>query len=914
MATSYTSNKKIGALDTASTPLAATNELVINQGGDILKTPLSAIEAKVFDAKTPATTTPAGTEVVVIRKTDNTISQVALSDIVPALNITTEKIADGAVIDAKIGTISSAGRVANTATTATSANTVNAIVARDGSGNFSAGTITATLAGSATGSAATLATGRTIALTGDVSGTTGTFNGSANVSAATTIANNAVTTAKIADASSTTTGVTNSKLRHSAALSVIGRGSNSGGFVADIAAASDHHVLRRSGTSLGFGQIATDGIADSAVTQVKMGNITATGGTAARSLADRFADVVNAKDFGAVGDGVANDSPAIQAAVTFCSENKKPLYVPNGTYRLATRVQLNDTAAPYVNMMGAGTSETIFTVNGAENSSGAFYFYKNGSQLSAKISDISIRAIAQSGSCGTALHIEENQGGAASIAGVSLRNIFITSPDIVTSTGGVNDIATPAYWTRGVVVKNSPRPVLTNVVVGNPSQRFATEPDDTDVEISQNENATNSKFGVLFKDDSVDYLGNYGIDVSDCYSPLIDSCMARHYKVGFYAFSDARRVEGGRFINCVAVAVKDGIRIDAATARGVEPSLTILGGHMNYRDNGVYIRKRKQIYIERILFYHSNPFQGDANYGQRAEDSEGTAYDIRLEQCHDAKILNNRMERSSTSNRNGIRMTNWDAGGGRQPDLRVLGNSFDGRFSAGVRLDAVPSKEQYVEPEIGINFWGFGVGEQIKFGSAASGIKRAPHVAQLMTDRFTPVVVGGSMVNLDAVISPDQCFFSRIGNTVSAFGRFSINPTATGTACQFDIEAPILLTFPIQDLVAGSSYTILFVGGSDFTTVGAANNNVGTVFTATGPNTTQLSGGGLATRNTSLLSVDDGAGFIVHCGSGSSPVNAFGQVFPSGTGKIRFRFLPHGQPATNPAATFYYFNFSYELK
>jgi hypothetical protein len=649
-------------------------------------------------------------------------------------------------------------------------------------------------------------------------------------------------------------------------------------------------------------------LADGAVIQAKIGTITATGGTAARSLADRFADVVNAKDFGAVGDGVANDAPAIQAAVTFCSENKRPLYVPNGTYRLATRVQLNNTAAPYVNMMGAGTSETIFTVNGAENSSGAFYFYKNGSQLSAKISDISIRAIAQSGSCGTALHIEENQGGAASTESVSLQNIFITSPDIVTSTGGVNDIATPAYWTRGVVVKNSPRPVLTNVVVGNPSQRFAPEPDDTDVEISQNEDATNSKFGVLFKDDSADYLGNYGIDVSDCYSPLLDSCMARHYKVGFYAFSDARRVEGGRFINCVAVAVKDGIRIDAATARGVEPSLSILGGHMNYRDNGVYVRKRKQIYIERILFYHSNPFQGDANYGQRAEDSEGTAYDIRLEQCHDAKILNNRMERSSTSNRNGIRLTNWDAGGGRQPDLRVLGNSFDGRFSAGVRLDGVPSKEQFVEPEVGINFWGFGVEEQIRFGSAASGIKRAPYVAQLMTDRFTPVVVSGSMVNLDDV-SPAQCFFSRIGNTVSAFGRFNINPTATGTACQFDIEAPILLTFPIRDLVAGSAYTILFVGGSDFTTVGAADNNVGTVFTATGPNTTQFGGGGLATRNTSLLSVDDGAGFIVHCGSGSSPTNAFGQVFPNGSGKIRFRFLPHGT-----ASTFYYFNFSYELK
>jgi hypothetical protein len=42
------------------------------------------------------------------------------------------------------GTITTAGKVANSATTATSLNTSNAIVARDASGNFTAGTITAT--------------------------------------------------------------------------------------------------------------------------------------------------------------------------------------------------------------------------------------------------------------------------------------------------------------------------------------------------------------------------------------------------------------------------------------------------------------------------------------------------------------------------------------------------------------------------------------------------------------------------------------------------------------------------------------------------------------------------------------------------------------------------------------------------
>jgi hypothetical protein len=78
------------------------------------------------------------------------------------------------------------------ASNATSANTNSTIVARDGSGNFSAGTITAALSGNAT-TATTLATGRTIAMTGDVAYTSGSFNGSANVTGTATLSNSGVT-------------------------------------------------------------------------------------------------------------------------------------------------------------------------------------------------------------------------------------------------------------------------------------------------------------------------------------------------------------------------------------------------------------------------------------------------------------------------------------------------------------------------------------------------------------------------------------------------------------------------------------------------------------------------------------------------------------------------------------------------
>jgi hypothetical protein len=52
--------------------------------------------------------------------------------------------ASAAIVDTKLATIATAGKVSNSATTATNANTASAIVARDASGNFTAGTITTT--------------------------------------------------------------------------------------------------------------------------------------------------------------------------------------------------------------------------------------------------------------------------------------------------------------------------------------------------------------------------------------------------------------------------------------------------------------------------------------------------------------------------------------------------------------------------------------------------------------------------------------------------------------------------------------------------------------------------------------------------------------------------------------------------
>lgn len=76
-----------------------------------------------------------------------------------------------AIADTKLATISTSGKVSNSATTATNSNNPSTIVARDASGNFSAGTITASLSGNVTGNVSGSAASFTGSLAGDVSGT-----------------------------------------------------------------------------------------------------------------------------------------------------------------------------------------------------------------------------------------------------------------------------------------------------------------------------------------------------------------------------------------------------------------------------------------------------------------------------------------------------------------------------------------------------------------------------------------------------------------------------------------------------------------------------------------------------------------------------------------------------------------------
>jgi parallel beta-helix repeat protein len=105
-------------------------------------------------------------------------------------------------------------------------------------------------------------------------------------------------------------------------------------------------------------------------------SVTATGSTTARTLANRFADVVNVKDFGAVGDGVADDSLAINRATLYVDRvlGGGTVYYPEGTYKITRAIRLDDydietftysgNVRQNIRHQGAGRDSTIIKASG----------------------------------------------------------------------------------------------------------------------------------------------------------------------------------------------------------------------------------------------------------------------------------------------------------------------------------------------------------------------------------------------------------------------------------------------------------------------------------------------------------------------------------------------------------------------
>lgn len=88
-------------------------------------------------------------------------------------------------------------------------------------------------------------------------------------------------------------------------------------------------------------------------------------GTVLRRLADRLDEIASVRDYGAVGNGEADDAPAFAAALAA----HESVYVPAGNYRLATPVNV----PPRRTLFGAGRDATRILASASH----AFIFHRN---------------------------------------------------------------------------------------------------------------------------------------------------------------------------------------------------------------------------------------------------------------------------------------------------------------------------------------------------------------------------------------------------------------------------------------------------------------------------------------------------------------------------------------------------------
>lgn len=103
-------------------------------------------------------------------------------------------------------------------------------------------------------------------------------------------------------------------------------------------------------------------------------------GATIRTIFDKLRDSVSVKDFGAVGDGVTDDSAAIQAALdAVSSAGGGVVYAPPGNWFIGGDAYINIKAG--VTLRGAGSATRFISGTGGKNGHHVFVYLKDGSAI-----------------------------------------------------------------------------------------------------------------------------------------------------------------------------------------------------------------------------------------------------------------------------------------------------------------------------------------------------------------------------------------------------------------------------------------------------------------------------------------------------------------------------------------------------
>lgn len=315
----------------------------------------------------------------------------------------------------------------------------------------------------------------------------------------------------------------------------------------------------------------------------------------------RLRDFVSVRDFGAVGDGVTDDSAAFLAAINYLIrvdvgggnyQNKifgMKLYIPSGMYEIKSKIAITLNQTRFIILEGDSELTSQISVN---NPNGFLDLTCTGRTSTVEINRLGFLAKWGTASSQPGIGRDDFPNSLSDVhdipSGTAIKITFPAGISTVRSKSlKMQDVIMTGwnryrgdYFSQGVLMQGGRNPTLVRVVV-------------------------EGKYGMLLTGRPNELFSNgTALKFVDSYSPSIEDCNCYHYVRGFDLTSVSTdpsfsTSEGGLIVRSAFDAMY-GVRVSLP---GGEPQFNISNSHINYTRVGIEFQGKNQVHVKDILFY-----------------------------------------------------------------------------------------------------------------------------------------------------------------------------------------------------------------------------------------------------------------------------------------------------------------------